>query len=81
MRLESGPVVVATFLFHSYSIRFPLHDPDLSSDHSAPPVVLQASESGLCHGLVVWWSADMEGSELSMDPWNYQQVRHNCKLF
>ena len=61
---------------HSYSIpRFPFHDPDLSPDHSAPPVVLQASEGGLCHGLVVWWTADMEGSELSMDPWNYQQVR------
>ena len=54
--------------------RFPFQDPELSPDHSSPPVVIPATDSGQCHGVVVWWSADMEGEELSMDPWNYPQA-------
>ena len=54
--------------------RFPFWDPSLSPDHSIPPLQVEVTESGLCHGVVVWWSLDLEGMELNMDPWKYQQV-------
>lgn len=57
-----------------FHFRFPFQDRELSSDHSSPPVVVEATESGLCHGVVMWWSIDLEGEELSMSPWDYRQV-------
>ena len=32
-------------------------------------------ESGICHGLVVWWDIDLGGVTLTMDPWDYKQWR------
>ena len=36
---------------------------------------IEVVESGVCHGLVVWWDIDLGGVTLTMDPWNYQQWR------
>ena len=69
-----------------FLVRFPLGDPDLSPAHILAPTVVRiegaglaegvglVEGAGLAHGLIVWWSADMDGEELSMDPWNYTQV-------
>ena len=60
-----------SYCYHFCSChRFPLQDKQLSPDHSSPPIVVEVTGSGLCHGLVI----DMEGEELNMEPWDYPQV-------
>ena len=46
----------------------------MSSERSIHNVVLPVTESGTCHGVLMWWTADMSGSTLSMSPWQYTQV-------
>lgn len=55
--------------------RFPLSDPEMSPNHSTPSVVVPVSDTGTCHAVLMWWSADMNGAELSMSPWKYIQWR------
>ena len=54
--------------------RFPCWDPALPPSQSILPVEVEVTETGLCHGVVIWWSLDFEGTELNMDPWHYRQV-------
>jgi aromatic ring-cleaving dioxygenase len=54
---------------------FQLDDASLSPEHTSRPVEIEVAESGVCHGLVVWWDIDLGGVTLTMDPWNYQQWR------
>ena len=57
-----------------YVNRFTLSSAALSSDRSVPAVLVPVSDSGICHGVMMWWSADMNGTELTMSPWQYIQV-------
>ena len=61
--------------------RFPFWDPALPPSQSVLPVQVEVTETGFCHGVVVWWSVDFEGTELNMDPWNYQQVCSKFPLY
>ena len=77
--LTSLPSFVSFLLFSLYPSsfllsRFPLSDPELSPDQSSPAVVVPVSDGGTCHGMLMWWSADMSGTDLSMSPWDYIQV-------
>lgn len=60
-----------------YTYRFALGAP---SYHSLPVVEVTMSESGECHGVLMWWTADMSGIELSMSPWQYTQVYYHHTL-
>ncbi|CAI8053809.1 Protein arginine N-methyltransferase 7, partial [Geodia barretti] len=55
--------------------KFKLSDPGLSSDRSVQEVVVPVSQGGTCHGVLMWWTADMSEAELSMSPWDYTQWR------
>lgn len=57
------------------SFSFQFDDANLSPGRTTKPVEIEVQESGLCHGLVVWWDIDLGGVTLTMDPWNYQQWR------
>jgi protein arginine N-methyltransferase 7 len=69
------PLQMNTLSDHTQIAKFKLSDPGLSSDRSVQEVVVPVSQSGTCHGVLMWWTADMSGTELSMSPWDYTQWR------
>ena len=66
MKLLSNSMEIASFDFS---------DPKCPPDKPHPPVAVPVTASGTCHGLVVWWDAQLGDRTLSMEPWDYQQWR------
>jgi protein arginine N-methyltransferase 7 len=60
--------------------KFTLSDLAQLSGSSLSAVEIPVSDSGVCHGVLMWWSADMSGTELTMSPWQYTQVASPLSL-
>lgn len=66
---------IGLLLIHVHC-RFQFDDPNLPTSHfNLDSVPISITDSGRCHGLVVWWDIDLGGSLLTMDPWDYGQWR------